>query len=55
MAFPLVSRPTGCLAVIVLAAQAALYLRPSRASEIDSIAVAPFANAAGDAQTDYLF
>jgi len=44
----------GCLAVIVLAAAAALYVRPSRASEIDSIAVTPFSNASGDDQTDYL-
>ena len=45
---------SGFLAVIVLAAGAALSLRPSRASDIDSLAVTPFTNAAGDAQTDYL-
>src|SRR5262249_9389333 len=43
-----------CLAAIVLAAGIALSLRPSSASEIDSLAVTPFTNAAGDAQTDYL-
>ncbi len=43
-----------CIVVIALAAGGAWYLRPSRASQIDSIAVLPFANGAGDASTDYL-
>jgi eukaryotic-like serine/threonine-protein kinase len=45
---------TGCFAAIVLAAGGTWYLRPSRASQIDSIAVLPFANVSGDANTDYL-
>jgi len=43
-----------CIVVIGLTAGAAWYLRPSRASQIDSIAVLPFANVGGDANTDYL-
>ena len=43
-----------CLALIVLASGAAWYLRPAKASEIDSIAVLPFTNAGGDSETDYL-
>jgi serine/threonine protein kinase len=43
-----------CIIVIALTAGGAWYLRPSRASRIDSIAVLPFVNAAGDASTDYL-
>jgi hypothetical protein len=42
------------LVVIGLAVGAALYLRPSRASQIDSIAVLPFTNVGGDANTDYV-
>ena len=37
-----------------LAAVAAWYLRPSRTAQIDSIAVLPFTNVSGDANTDYL-
>jgi serine/threonine protein kinase/Flp pilus assembly protein TadD len=43
-----------CIVVIGLAAGAAWYLRPSRASQIDSIAVLPFANVGGDANSNYL-
>jgi serine/threonine protein kinase len=42
-----------CVAVIGLAA-GAWYLRSSRAAQIDSIAVLPFTNGGGDANTDYL-
>ncbi len=42
------------VAAIVLAAAAAWYLRSSRSGQIDSIAVLPFTNAGGDANTDYL-
>jgi len=42
------------LALIGLATAALLYLRSSRASKIDSIAVLPFANVSGNASTDYL-
>jgi eukaryotic-like serine/threonine-protein kinase len=43
-----------CMAVIGLAAGGAWYLRSSRAAQIDSIAVLPFTNGGGDANTDYL-
>jgi len=43
-----------CIAVVVLALGAAWCLRLTRTSEIDSIAVIPFSNVAGDVQTDYL-
>ena len=43
-----------CIAVIGLAASGAWYLRSSRAAQIDSIAVLPFTNGGGDANTDYL-
>src|SRR6266699_2619697 len=43
-----------CIAVIGLAAGGAWYLRSSRAAQIDSIAVLPFTNGGGDANTDYL-
>src|SRR5438477_2532866 len=43
-----------CVAVIGLAAGGAWYLRSSRAAQIDSIAVLPFTNGGGDANTDYL-
>jgi serine/threonine protein kinase len=44
-----------CVAVIGLAAVGTWYLRSGRtATQIDSIAVLPFANGAGDANTDYL-
>jgi len=42
-----------CVAVIGLAA-GSWYLRSSRAVQIDSIAVLPFTNGGGDANTDYL-
>ena len=43
-----------CIVVIGLAAFGAWYLRSGRTAQIDSIAVLPFANASGDAKTDYL-
>jgi eukaryotic-like serine/threonine-protein kinase len=44
-----------CIAVIGLAAVGTWYLRSGRtATQIDSIAVLPFTNGAGDANTDYL-
>jgi serine/threonine protein kinase len=42
------------ITAIGLAAGAAWYLRPSGASQIDSIAVLPFVNVGGDANSDYL-
>jgi eukaryotic-like serine/threonine-protein kinase len=42
------------IAVIGLVAGGAWYLRSSRAAQIDSIAVLPFTNGSGDANTDYL-
>ena len=42
------------IAAIALAAAGAWYLRSGRATQIDSIAVLPFANGSGDANTDYL-
>ena len=43
-----------CIVVIGLAAVGTWYLRSGRAAQIDSIAVLPFANGGGDANTDYL-
>jgi eukaryotic-like serine/threonine-protein kinase len=43
-----------CLAAIGLAAGGAWYLRSGRVAQIDSIAVLPFTNGGGDANTDYL-
>jgi serine/threonine protein kinase/tetratricopeptide (TPR) repeat protein len=43
-----------CIAVIALAAVGAWYLRSGRTAQIDSIAVLPFTNGGGDANTDYL-
>ena len=43
-----------CIAAIGLAALGAWYLRSGRTAQIDSIAVLPFANASGDANSDYL-
>jgi TolB-like protein len=43
-----------CIAAIGLAAVGAWYMRSSGAAQIDSIAVLPFSNGAGDANTDYL-
>jgi TolB-like protein/predicted Ser/Thr protein kinase len=43
-----------CFAAIALAAVGTWYLRSGRAAKIDSIAVLPFTNGGGDANTDYL-
>jgi serine/threonine protein kinase/tetratricopeptide (TPR) repeat protein len=43
-----------CIAVIGLVALGTWYLRFGRTAQIDSIAVLPFANVGGDANTDYL-
>jgi TolB-like protein len=43
-----------CIAAIGLAAVGIWYLRSGRTAQIDSIAVLPFSNAGGDANTDYL-
>ena len=43
-----------CIAALGLAAVATLYLRSGRTAQIDSIAVLPFTNVGGDANTDYL-
>jgi serine/threonine protein kinase len=43
-----------CLAAIGLAVGGAWYLRSGWAAQIDSIAVLPFTNGGGDADTDYL-
>jgi eukaryotic-like serine/threonine-protein kinase len=43
-----------CIAALGLAAVGARYLRSSRTTRIDSLAVLPFTNAGGDANTDYL-
>jgi serine/threonine protein kinase len=43
-----------CIVAIGLAAFGAWYLRSGRTAQIDSIAVLPFANASGDASSDYL-
>ncbi len=43
-----------CIVVIGLAAVGTWYLRSGRAAQIDSIAVLPFTNGGGDANTDYL-
>ena len=43
-----------CIAAIGLAAAGTWYLRSGRAAQIDSIAVLPFTNAGGDANTDYV-
>ena len=43
-----------CIVVIGLAAAGTWYLRSGRAAQIDSIAVLPFTNGGGDANTDYL-
>jgi serine/threonine protein kinase/Tfp pilus assembly protein PilF len=43
-----------CIAVIGLAAVGVWYLRSGRAAQIDSIAVLPFVNGSGDANTEYL-
>src|SRR6516225_163249 len=43
-----------CLAAMVLTAATVRSLRFGRASQIDSVAVIPFTDAAGDAESDYL-
>jgi len=43
-----------CIVVIALAAVGFWHLRSSKAAQIDSIAVLPFTNVSGDANTDYL-
>ena len=43
-----------CIAVIGLAAVGTWYLRSGRTTQIDSLAVLPFTNGRGDANTDYL-
>jgi len=43
-----------CVAVIGLVVAGAWYLRSGRAAQIESIAVLPFANGGGDANTEYL-
>jgi TolB-like protein/predicted Ser/Thr protein kinase len=43
-----------CIAVTGLAVVGTLYLRSGRTAQIDSIAVLPFTNVGGDANTDYL-
>src|SRR5215471_8708136 len=43
-----------CIAVIGLGAVGTWYLRSGRTAQIDSIAVLPFTNGGGDANTDYL-
>ena len=44
-----------CIAVIGLAAVGTWYMRSGRtATQIDSVAVLPFTNGSGDANTDYL-
>jgi eukaryotic-like serine/threonine-protein kinase len=43
-----------CIAAIGLAAVGTWYLRSGRAIQIDSLAVLPFTNGGGDANTDYL-
>ncbi len=46
--------PSATVVAIVLIAALVWYLRSGRASQIDSIAVLPFANVSGNASTDYL-
>src|SRR5262249_17456163 len=43
-----------CIAVIALAAVGTWYLRSGKTAQIDSIAVLPFINGSGDANTEYL-
>ncbi len=43
-----------CVVALAVAGLAAWYLRTSRPSQIDSVAVLPFTNVGGDANTDYL-
>jgi TolB-like protein/Tfp pilus assembly protein PilF len=44
----------GCIVAIALAAVGTWYMRSGRPAQIDSIAVLPFTNIGGDANTDYL-
>jgi TolB-like protein/predicted Ser/Thr protein kinase len=43
-----------CIAVVALALAGVWHLRSSKVAQIDSIAVLPFTNVSGDANTDYL-
>jgi len=43
-----------CIGIIALAVAGIWHLRSSKVAQIDSIAVLPFTNVAGDANTDYL-
>jgi len=43
-----------CIAVVGLAVAGVWHLRSSKATQIDSVAVLPFTNVGGDANTDYL-
>jgi serine/threonine protein kinase/tetratricopeptide (TPR) repeat protein len=45
---------TACIAVVGLVAVGVWHLRSGRTAQIDSVAVLPFTNATGDANTDYL-
>ena len=45
---------TACITLIGLAAVGTWYLRSGRTAQIDSVAVLPFTNGGGDANTDYL-
>lgn len=44
----------GCIVAIALAAAGSWYFRSVRTAQIDSVAVLPFTNVGGDANTDYL-
>jgi serine/threonine protein kinase/tetratricopeptide (TPR) repeat protein len=44
----------GGIAAVMLTAISVWILRPARTSQIDSVAVLPFTNSSGDANTDYL-
>ena len=46
--------PIAGLAAVILLAAGAWYLRSNKTSQIDSLAVLPFTNGTGDANTDYL-
>jgi serine/threonine protein kinase len=45
---------TACITAIGLAAAGAWHMRSGRTAQIDSVAVLPFTNGGGDANTDYL-
>jgi hypothetical protein len=44
----------GAIVLLALAGAGILYVRSTRSAQIDSIAVLPFTNAAGDANAEYL-